>query len=246
MARRGESDPPGREVGPQLVAQDPEGPARPPRSSGAAPPMPIRTRFEIRSSASRESCRPRTSPTISAAARFRRIPMRPVRQKRQASGQPTWVEMQAVSRASSGIRTLSTVSPSASPRRYFRVPSAARWAPRDRRPPDPHGRRQLLPDALRQIRHGLDACGPPELDPAEELPPPVGRLPQPPHEGLQLLRQSSGQVHRHPRGPPSPSPLRPAPTPRHQYRWGSDPPPTPRRTRRRRASPLRTALHQTR
>ncbi|MBP2670598.1 MAG: hypothetical protein H6Q85_664 [candidate division NC10 bacterium] len=89
-------------------------------------PMPIRTMLEIRSPAASPSCRARTSPTISAAVRLRRIPMRPVKQNRQARGHPTCVEMQAVSRSSSGISTLSISSPSRSPNRNFRVPSVAR------------------------------------------------------------------------------------------------------------------------
>ncbi len=45
-------------------------------------------------------------------------------QNLQSTGHPTWLEMQMVSRSPSGMRTVSTVRPSSSRRRYRRVPSA--------------------------------------------------------------------------------------------------------------------------
>ena len=49
-----------------------------------------------------------TWPTISPAVRLRSSPISAVRQNLQSTGQPTWLEMQIVSRAASGIKTAST------------------------------------------------------------------------------------------------------------------------------------------
>ncbi len=55
----------------------------------------------------------RTWPTISPAVRLRSSPSSAVMQNLQSTGQPTWVEMQMVSRSPSGMSTVSTVRPSA-------------------------------------------------------------------------------------------------------------------------------------
>ena len=62
--------------------------------------------------------------TISAEVMFLRKPAAPVAQNPHRSGHPTWEEMHRVRRLSSGIRTLSTASPSSSRKRNFSVPSA--------------------------------------------------------------------------------------------------------------------------
>ena len=60
---------------------------------------------------------------ISADVIFRRNPDAPVAQNAQDRAHPTCVETQSVLRASSGISTLSTASPSSSRNRNFSVPS---------------------------------------------------------------------------------------------------------------------------
>ena len=65
-----------------------------------------------------------TCPAISPALRLRTKPESPVAQKVHCSGQPTCVEMQAVSLSPCFISTDSTDSPSRSFHRNFLVPSA--------------------------------------------------------------------------------------------------------------------------
>ena len=63
------------------------------------------------------------SATISSAASERTTPCAPDAQNAQPMPQPTCVEMHCVKRPVAGMRTVSTDSPSSSPRRSFCVPS---------------------------------------------------------------------------------------------------------------------------
>ncbi len=83
-------------------------------SSGS--PCPIITMFRRSPSTARALSRATSStwPTISPAVRFRSRPSIAVRQNRQPTAHPTWLEMQIVCRSSSGISTVSTVRLSSS------------------------------------------------------------------------------------------------------------------------------------
>ena len=63
-----------------------------------------------------------TWPTISAAVRLRTSFIVPVKQKRQLSVQPTWLETHSVPRSASGMNTISYSSP-AERSSHLRVPS---------------------------------------------------------------------------------------------------------------------------
>ena len=63
---------------------------------------------------------------ISSTRSWRRRPSRAVEQNRHAMAHPTWEETHSVSRWRSGMRTLSTSSPSPRRSANFRVPSVDR------------------------------------------------------------------------------------------------------------------------
>ncbi len=63
------------------------------------------------------------SATISSEVRERTTPREPLAQKAQPMAQPTCVERHCVKRSVAGMRTVSTLLPSAKPMRSFFVPS---------------------------------------------------------------------------------------------------------------------------
>ena len=84
-------------------------------------PIPIKTRLVIRSLGSRRSWAVSTCSMISNGFKLRFNPIVPVRQNPQSRVQPTCVDTQRVKRSSSGISTVSTVSPSLSVSTSFLV-----------------------------------------------------------------------------------------------------------------------------
>ena len=104
-------------------------------------PMPMKTTFEMRPTPGRPESR-QTCSTMRPVVRFPSRPPRPEAQKAHPTGQPTWLETQAVRRSGLGISTHSVCrdggwpttgsavapacgAPSGQPSSSFRVPSVA-------------------------------------------------------------------------------------------------------------------------
>ena len=131
--------------------------------------MPMKTMLLI-DSPSASSCRARQSwSIISAVSRLRVKPSLPVAQNEQSSGHPTCVETQSVRRCSSGMRTASTIAPSAARSASFRVPSRDSATPGDVERSSPPSPRQPRAQRGREIGHRLEVLDASAVHPSGDL-----------------------------------------------------------------------------
>ena len=108
--------------------------------------------------------------------------------------QPTWVEMHRVARSPSmGMRTVSTLCPSARRKRYLRVPSALSSVASGLQSEMKARAEQLLPQGLGEVGHGGEVGHSPDVDPAQIWPARKRSLPIPARKaasssGVRFLR----------------------------------------------------------
>jgi hypothetical protein len=135
-------------------------------------------------------------PTISAVARLRLNPCRPVEQNRQAMVQPAWVETQSVPRPASGMKTVSTALPLPTSSSHLRV--GGRVVGDHRRGQDLRRRRQHLARAPGEIGHAGEVGLAELVHPAQHLPGPKRLLAAVGEEAAERGGIESEQIDFHP------------------------------------------------